>query len=57
MMTSRLACWLGGTTWRTRSPTDQLAYVQMNGCRRSMIAPPKHFPRACQFVPNHQRRK
>jgi len=26
-------------------------------CHRSMIAPPQHFPRACQFVPNHQRRK
>jgi len=23
MMTSRLACWLGGATWRTRSPTGQ----------------------------------
>jgi len=34
-----------------------MAYAQMNGCRRSMIAPPQHFPRACQFIPNHQRRK
>jgi len=34
-----------------------MAYAQMNGCGRSMIAPPQHFSRACQFVQNHQWRK
>jgi len=34
-----------------------MAYAQMNACHRSMIALPQHFPRACQFVPSHQRRK
>jgi len=34
-----------------------MAYAQMNGCHKSMIALPQHFPRACQFVPNHQQRK
>jgi len=34
-----------------------MAYAQMNGCCTSMIALPQHFPRACQFVPNHQQRK
>jgi len=34
-----------------------MAYAQMNGCRRSMMAPPQHFPRACQFVADHQHKK
>jgi len=34
-----------------------MAYAQMNGCCRSIIALPQHFPRACQFVLNHQLRK
>jgi len=53
MMTSSLACWLGSATWRTQStdgPASYMAYAKMNGCRRSMIVPPQHFPRACQFV-------
>ena len=59
IMTSRLACWLGGATWRTWSPTDQPVIwpIPMNSCHWSMITPPQHFSGACQFVPNHQRRK
>jgi len=41
----------------TDGPAGYMAYAQMNGCCRSMIAPPQHFPRDSQFVPNHQQRK
>jgi len=41
----------------TDGPAGYMAYAQMNGCHRSMITPPQHFPRTCQFILNHQWRK